>query len=508
VSCVDDEDILLLASGHIDAAKRDALLLHLDTCDTCRELVADVLRDHVEAEGGRAIEAMVPILPRAGDTVGRYVLLEWIASGGMGMVFAAYDPQVDRRIAIKLMAPRMDERAAEELRGRLRREAVAMARVADRNVVAVYDVGRVEGSVFVAMEFVAGTTLARRESSASSWQETVALYLQAGRGLAAAHRSGIIHRDFKPENVLVDTHDRARVADFGLAAIVADSDSRESAQWRVAAPTSRENISRHGRVVGTTRFMAPEQAKGAASELSDQYSFGIALDLALARHGASVPEGIRTALGRATAEAESARFPDMSSLLRVLDSELRRNAGSDRISKLGIVVIGLGALFILLPYFVRWLVPAEMPLTPSRMAFLAAVEGGALGAVYRIRRSMWSASPTRQVLRITAVAFAVEMLVGFALSVDPAHRVSIIPLWLLLHGFAAAIGGVVLVAPELGVASPIVLVLYLLSCRYPSAQTMVLPLSGGFIGTALLLTLRRMGLATRDVNGPQDRDAG
>ena len=137
-----------------------------------------------------------------GDEVGRYVVLDRIGRGAMGVVYAAYDPELDRKVALKLLRPAMaGGRAARE---RLLREARAMARVSHANVATVHDVGMVSDRVFIAMEFIAGTTLAVRTGD-PDWPTTLELYVSAGRGLAAAHAHDLVHRDFKPDNVLVGT---------------------------------------------------------------------------------------------------------------------------------------------------------------------------------------------------------------------------------------------------------------------------------------------------------------
>jgi len=150
-----------------------------------------------------------------GATLGRYVLLEKLGAGGMGEVFAAYDPQLDRKVAVKLL--RSGALSAEEGKQRLVREAQAMARLQHPNVIAVHDVGVLNERVFIAMEYVQGETLADWFRGMRTWQDVVRIFLQAGSGLAAAHRAGLVHRDFKPDNVLLGEDLRPRVVDFGLA---------------------------------------------------------------------------------------------------------------------------------------------------------------------------------------------------------------------------------------------------------------------------------------------------
>jgi len=150
---------------------------------------------------------------------GRYTLLGTLGQGGMGLVLAAYDARLDRRVALKLLRSRRGSRSEKTEEARLLREAQAMARLNHPNVVAVYDAGTLEnGSVFIAMEYVQGQTLSRwRQQQERSWREVLGVYLAAGQGLPAAHAAGLVHRDFKPDNVLVGEDGRVKVTDFGLA---------------------------------------------------------------------------------------------------------------------------------------------------------------------------------------------------------------------------------------------------------------------------------------------------
>ncbi len=155
-----------------------------------------------------------------GQSVDRYVIAERLGAGGMGVVYRAYDPELDRKVALKLIrrAPGPDDdRTIRELQERLLREAQAMARITHPNVIAVYDVGRHGDDVFVAMELVDGETLAMWLTKARTPSEIARIFVRAGRGLAAAHAAGLVHRDFKPNNVMIGHDGRVRVLDFGLA---------------------------------------------------------------------------------------------------------------------------------------------------------------------------------------------------------------------------------------------------------------------------------------------------
>jgi tetratricopeptide (TPR) repeat protein len=164
---------------------------------------------------------------REGDQLGRYVVLHRIGSGAMGVVYAAYDPELDRRVAVKLLGTAFDGSFSEDhaaRQTRLRREAQAMARLSHPNLVKVHDVGTLDDRVFLAMEFIEGPSLATwLEDSDRPWQQVLEVFRQVGLGLAAAHGAGLVHCDFKPENVLLARDGRVVVTDFGLAAVSGDA---------------------------------------------------------------------------------------------------------------------------------------------------------------------------------------------------------------------------------------------------------------------------------------------
>ncbi len=217
-------------------------------------------------------------------TVGRFTLLERIASGGMGVVFKAYDNQLDRKVAVKFI--QVDRAGASARRG-LVKEARALARLSHPNVVQVYEVGEAaDGELFLAMEFVEGVTLRAWLGSASRrWSEVVDVCLQAADGLAAAHAAGLVHGDFKPENVMVGTDPsagvRARVVDFGLAHVGPREDPGGDVGLDFAAEVSGASTLGRG-VAGTPSYMAPEQLRGAPlGPAADQFAFCVTLFEAL-----------------------------------------------------------------------------------------------------------------------------------------------------------------------------------------------------------------------------------
>ncbi|HWB79314.1 MAG TPA: serine/threonine-protein kinase, partial [Nannocystaceae bacterium] len=224
-----------------------------------------------------------------GGVVGRYIVLEKVGAGGMGVVYAAYDPDLDRRVALKIVQPKR-LRNPEAL-GRMLREAKSLAQLAHPNVVAVHDVGETKGGVFLAMEFVRGQTLSRwRAQSRPSWRECLAVMIAAGEGLAAAHDKGLVHRDIKPDNVMITPaglHEpiRVRVMDFGLARPKKGDDSSPPVRVDPAdsiigsdSDPKSDDITRDGAIVGTPSYMAPEQFEGAPVEAAaDQFAYCITL---------------------------------------------------------------------------------------------------------------------------------------------------------------------------------------------------------------------------------------
>ena len=221
-----------------------------------------------------------PGAPTAGKRIGRYVLLAQLGSGAMGVVYKAWDPELGRQVALKLLRP--EHGLGSEGRARLLREAQALARLSHQHVVAVYDAGTWRSQVFIAMELVEGVTLSgwlRRK--ARPWREVLEVFLRAGVGLAAAHAAGLVHRDFKPDNVLVGDDGRLRVTDFGLARHLSDQPEpsairKAAAEQAEGAPATPETVP--GALVGSPAYMSPEQLHGRpADERSDLFGFCVSL---------------------------------------------------------------------------------------------------------------------------------------------------------------------------------------------------------------------------------------
>jgi eukaryotic-like serine/threonine-protein kinase len=213
-------------------------------------------------------------VPTVGSRVGRYRLLQELGAGGMGVVFEANDPELDRKVAIKLLHARFDKT-------QLVREARALARLSHPNVVTIYDVGEVDSRTFIAMELIDGVTfrawLAQRTRG---YREILDVLMAAARGLAAAHAAGLVHRDFKPENVMVGRDGRVRVLDFGIvSAVAARASSTPPSERPLAAEGfDSEKATLSSSFTGTPAYMAPEQlTERAIDERADQFSFCVVL---------------------------------------------------------------------------------------------------------------------------------------------------------------------------------------------------------------------------------------
>ena len=315
--------------------------------------------------------------PLPGTAFDRYVVLEKVGTGGMGAVYRAYDPKLRREVALKLLRLARNDADRDKARVRHVREAQAMARMSHPNVLPVYDADAAGDQLFITMEFVDGQTLEEwSEAEERPWRDVVAMYIQAARGLAAAHADGLVHRDFKPANVMVGQDRRVRVMDFGLARIAAGAPSapeREPSQAdrSVEATTGDDALAtpltQTGFVMGTPIYMAIEQHAGEPADArSDQFSFCAALfeglygkrpfrgrtmrELARAKKAQDLPEDIdrsrvpariHAAVLRGLSPAPEDRWPSMETLA----DELERDPGAQRRPVvLGVALVGLGGL--------------------------------------------------------------------------------------------------------------------------------------------------------------------
>ncbi|MEM6295700.1 MAG: serine/threonine-protein kinase [Myxococcota bacterium] len=266
------------------------------------------------------------------DAIGKYRVLERLGAGGMGAVFAAWDPELERRVALKVLT---GGREASEEQTLIMREAKAAAQLSHPNVVTVFEVGVAQGRVFLAMEYIRGETLRAWAQTEPSASDRVAVLLAAGRGLAAAHEQGLVHRDFKPDNVLVDDKRQAKVVDFGLAHSTTEALEQTSAD-APAEETRGPTLTQTGPRSGTPDYMAPEQLRGRSADArTDQFAFAVtawellcgtrpfednvSVEAPRGRPVAGTPRGIMPALTKALSEDPAARFASMQALLDALD---------------------------------------------------------------------------------------------------------------------------------------------------------------------------------------------
>jgi tetratricopeptide (TPR) repeat protein len=275
LACEDETTLLKFVSGGLSRADAERVERHLDTCANCRQLVAIAASAEDEANVTTQPEGTPGVKARGSESVdkfGRYELQGVIARGGMGTVYAAYDPQLHRRVALKVIAQRL----GDEGDARLLREAQAMGQLAHPNVVGVYDAGRVSNGFFIAMELVEGVTLRTWLAEPRSWREVLSVMREAGKGLAAAHAVGLVHRDFKPDNVLIANDGKVRVTDFGLV--------RSTAVKPGEATPLHAALTQNGVLMGSAGYLAPELLGFTpATAASDQFSFCVSLYEALYR---------------------------------------------------------------------------------------------------------------------------------------------------------------------------------------------------------------------------------
>ncbi len=305
--------------------------------------------------------------------VGRYQIEDRIGQGAMGVVYTGRDAQLGRKVAIKLLHGDLSK--SQGGKSRLLREAQAMAKLSHPNVVHVYEVGYHEDTLFVAMEFIDGRTLRRWGYIDRTWDELLRMHILAGRGLAAAHQAGLIHRDYKPDNVLVGEDDRPRVLDFGLARPETDVTSMHDDEGEPPGaeatldPNDQDvDITATGTVLGTPAYMAPEQLQAADVDArADQYSFCVALfealygtrpfpgsnlnelfDSVLSKEPIDVgdvpgvPRSLRSILLRGLSRDRRKRFGSMTELLDALEQQLEPRPARPWLRWVGAGVVGAG----------------------------------------------------------------------------------------------------------------------------------------------------------------------
>jgi serine/threonine protein kinase len=437
VSCLTDDVVLALAQGHISRDGLPPIEAHLHVCPDCRSVVAETAKFLHEQDGAEPLDGLTTHMPgrpaprplALGTLVSRYVVTDVLGVGGAGVVYRAHDPQLRRNIALKLLRPEHSgahdtggARRGAALEARLLREARAMARLSHPNVVTVFDVGLFDGQIFLVMELVEGETLDGWLTRPHSLHERIAMFIEAGRGLAAAHAEQIAHRDFKPANVLVGTDGRVRVTDFGLARPwtpgaevereVASEALQTGRQFKTGqalagsraeprASTRRDltyATATEGALAGTPAFMAPEQFLRTATDArTDQFSFCVALyraaygqwpfpgrnidelsasvtagQLAPPPAGTDVPPQLFVILRRGLSVEPGARHASMADLLAELGGLFARSTPTEPIVVRRLRGLVLSAATLCALVMAAWLValvrpgrPALLPVAPG-----------------------------------------------------------------------------------------------------------------------------------------------
>ena len=407
--CLTPEAVEGFVSGTLAPAEEDQVEQHVDRCADCRALLAAVARARVTRtparESGRpalptgleateagpetgptAVDLAAPGRggptghPDPGTRIDRYVIERPLGAGGMGAVSLADDPELKRKVCLKLLRPELvDPDDTQGTRSRLLREAQAMAQISHPNVVAVFDIGTYQGVVFIAMEYIEGWDLAKWLKLEPRRPSVVLdVFRAAGRGLAAAHRVGLIHRDFKPQNVMIGADGSVKVTDFGLARaeLAREAERITGAREAVDEPEPRAErsgrdrdsllespLTRTGTLVGTPAYMAPEQVAGETIDARcDQFAFAVALHEALSGErpfaGSSLTEifaatveervrplpkragvsrRVRAAIARGLRPDPSLRFPTMEAMLAEISPR-----GSRRVVLAAAAALALG----------------------------------------------------------------------------------------------------------------------------------------------------------------------
>jgi serine/threonine protein kinase len=335
---------------------------HLRHCSDCRTVLSDV---------ARSLETSEPAGVGVAIQIERYAIRALLGAGASGVVYRAFDTELRREVALKVLRPDLHA-SSSDFKKRMLREAQAMAQLSHPNVVAVHDLGVHEDTVYIVMEYVAGATLAQwLAAQTRTPHEVLKVFIEAGRGLAAAHDKGLIHRDFKPENVLVAADGRAKVTDFGLAHLSeAPVDAGAIGDATAEAATLTRGL------IGTPAYLAPELFDSEpASAKSDQFAFCVSLHCALfARHPYRAGEGISLSelITRVKSEARDeplpgtlagqqhilhvlerglraeprARYPDMPSLLLQLELAARASGQRRRVlATAGLVLAAAGSVY-------------------------------------------------------------------------------------------------------------------------------------------------------------------
>jgi len=375
VGCANAEALGALLDGQLSATERAQLVDHAAGCEQCRAVIAMFVDAPVGPGREPTLDARavgeVDDVFAPGEHVGRYVIEQRIGVGGMGVVYAAIDSELQRRVAVKLLRRARDGELGTRGRDRLLREARSLAKLSHPNVVTVFDVGAWGTQLYIAMELVDGGNLsAWLRSAPRSTREILDRLREAGAGLAAAHAAGVVHRDVKPDNILVGNDGRARMTDFGLARSGGEQDVASA--LAAGIEVSDQPLTRTNALVGTPVYMAPEQLAGKSADArSDQWSFCATLyeavtgirpfavgDLESRRsaiagsaiaqpaRGRRVPRWVRRIVMRGLAADPDARWPSVAAIVDALVRIPRRRRALFAVA--GVAAIAAAVIAVML----------------------------------------------------------------------------------------------------------------------------------------------------------------
>jgi eukaryotic-like serine/threonine-protein kinase len=310
--CPSADEVAAVISGTVSAVERARFWQHAEQCESCRQICSEGISLAAGSKDSVALSTAAKTFA-PGDSLGRYIILHELGRGGLGIVFAAYDPTLDRNVAIKILSHAGADASM------LLNEARTLAKLSHPNIVAVHDVGIEDGCPYVAMEYVVGQTLRQwMDGAPRTWMDIRDVFLKAADALHFAHSRGVVHLDFKPQNVLLNREGHVQVSDFGLARLLSDTSST---------------------IAGTPAYMAPEQAaSGALGPFTDQYAFCVTLAEAISGarpKDATVVPNIKVAttalvaIKRGLSSDPKLRMASMAALARQLrsDNPTKRNVG-------------------------------------------------------------------------------------------------------------------------------------------------------------------------------------
>ncbi|HHH30129.1 MAG TPA: serine/threonine protein kinase [Polyangiaceae bacterium] len=360
--CPDEAQLASFVEGTLAPELSREVELHVDACSRCDELLATFAKLFISDDSDGV----------TGSVIGRYHVEELLGAGGMAVVYRARDPELGRPVALKLVRADDDARA-QASHARMLREARALARLSHPNVVPAFDVGRVGDRFYIAMEYVDGEPLDVWLTGEHGYRQRLDVLLQAGRGLVAAHQVGLVHRDFKPSNVVVGSDGRVRVLDFGLARQALHDAPRLPA----VSGSMVTDVTRTGTLMGTPAYMAPEQLRGERADArSDQFAFAVtACEVLFGQRpfdGASleqlerqvlageaslpagrVPRAVRAALLRALEPEPDRRFESLAALLHALEGAPVDTRPVDTRAPLVVVALLVASVALLAWLFTR-----------------------------------------------------------------------------------------------------------------------------------------------------------